>query len=199
MEKRTSLAIFWLLNNWFTDWHRQTSTVQQGLNCSFFHCLFVTYWLRSQRVFSMEAEIVTFQNMSNLLLLYNLLIIRFAGWQGAGSENGERADEGRDRRGLHRGAREGPQQQEQEAHAQRPHRPEEANHLRGQEKVKLSAIIPLFLAWTRVELSIKRNKKWIAAICPSWYIKVNLWELFLYYSTFPNEFILQCSPLIKTL
>ena len=41
VEKRASLAIFWLLYSWFTDWHRQTSAVQQRLAYSIFHCLFI--------------------------------------------------------------------------------------------------------------------------------------------------------------
>ena len=41
--KRRSLAILLLLlYSWFTDWRRQTSAIQQGLACSFFHCLVLT-------------------------------------------------------------------------------------------------------------------------------------------------------------
>ena len=39
VEKRTSLAIFWLLYSWFTNWCWQTSAVQQRISCSFFPLL----------------------------------------------------------------------------------------------------------------------------------------------------------------
>ena len=40
--KTNTCCHFLLLYSWFTDWHRQTSTVQQRLACSFLHCLWIS-------------------------------------------------------------------------------------------------------------------------------------------------------------